>query len=115
MLTRCSIANKVLALATIVSEPQPLRLWGPDSVEGLSTARSEAVADEEWSHFDAFPDLTLEPDQIVADDGTVAVRWTATGTHEGDLRGISPTGTRVEYQLMGMFRVDDGSLPKCGS
>ncbi len=71
---------------------------------------AETVADEEWSHFDAFPDLTVEPDEIVAADGTVAVRWTATGTHEGEFRGIAPTGVRVEYHLMGMFRVEDAQV-----
>lgn len=72
----------------------------------MGVVRVQAVAEEEWSLFDAFPDLTVEPDEIVAEDSMLAVRWTATGTHQGDFRGIAPTGVRVEYQLMGMFRVE---------
>lgn len=73
---------------------------------------ADSIADEEFSHFEAFPDLRVEPDAIVAEDrgDTVAMRWTAIGTHEGDFRGTPPTGARVEYQLMGMFRVEDGQI-----
>lgn len=72
----------------------------------------EAITAEEWEHFDAFPDLTLIPDAMLAEDDTVAVRWTAVGTHEGEFNGIEPTGTEVEYSLMGMFRVKDGTIAK---
>ena len=44
----------------------------------------------------AFPDVWVNVDQIVADDDKVACRWTSTGTHEGDLFGIPPTGNKVE-------------------
>ena len=45
----------------------------------------------------AFPDLHFRIDEIVgdADTDTIAVRWTATGTHQGDLMGIAPTNKRI--------------------
>ena len=43
----------------------------------------------------AFPDMTMVLDDILADGDKVAARWTATGTHRGELMGIPPTGKRV--------------------
>src|SRR3954470_685687 len=40
----------------------------------------------------AFADVRGIVDQIVADDDKVACRCPSTGTHEGDLFGIPPTG-----------------------
>jgi steroid delta-isomerase-like uncharacterized protein len=38
------------------------------------------------------PDLTVTVEDQVADGDKVATRWTARGTHDGDLMGIDPTG-----------------------
>jgi steroid delta-isomerase-like uncharacterized protein len=43
----------------------------------------------------AFPDLNMVIDDMLADGDKVAFRWTGTGTHQGDLMGIPPTGKRV--------------------
>ena len=42
--------------------------------------------------------------------GTVAVRGTCSGTHEGELWGIPPTGERFGAQQSHWFRVDDGKV-----
>jgi steroid delta-isomerase-like uncharacterized protein len=39
----------------------------------------------------AFPDLHFEIDQMLGTGDYVVTRWTAKGTHRGDLMGISPT------------------------
>ncbi len=50
-------------------------------------------------HYDtyvaAFPDCKVAIDGMVAEGDRVSVRWTATGTHRGELAGIAPTGNRV--------------------
>ena len=50
-------------------------------------------------HYDtyvaAFPDTKIGIDGMVAEGDKVSVRWTATGTHRGELEGIAPTGKRV--------------------
>jgi predicted ester cyclase len=53
----------------------------------------------------AFPDLEMTVDGILAEADMVALRWTATGTHRGDLMGIPPTGKRVSVtgQVMSRF------------
>jgi steroid delta-isomerase-like uncharacterized protein len=40
----------------------------------------------------AFPDLHFELEDVIAEGNRVAVRWTSTGTHLGELMGIPPNG-----------------------
>lgn len=68
------------------------------------------VANMEFAFFNAFPDLTLAIDAMVAEGDTVAARWTVTGTHEGPFKGLEPTGETVEFSNMGMFRFVDGQV-----
>lgn len=70
----------------------------------------EAVTDEEFGIFDAFSDLTWTLDSVIAEESVVAVRLTATGTHDGNLGDLTPTGTRVSFASYGMFRVEDGQV-----
>src|SRR5260221_7161112 len=39
----------------------------------------------------AFPDLHVTVEAQVAEGDLVTTRWTATGTHQGDLFGVAPT------------------------
>ena len=57
-----------------------------------------------------FPDHRFEVEGAAADGQTVAIRGTMTGTHEGELMGIAPTGKRVSAQQSHWFRVVDGKL-----
>jgi predicted ester cyclase len=57
-----------------------------------------------------FPDHRFDVEDVVADGGTVALRGTMTGTHEGELVGIAPTGKRVAALQSHWFRVVDGKL-----
>lgn len=56
------------------------------------------------------PDLTREIQETVVDGETVVVRYTATGTHEGSILGVAPTGTRFEVDGVLVGRVVDGEL-----
>lgn len=58
----------------------------------------EGVKELIGAYRSAFPDLRFEIGEIFssADGAAVAHRWTMTGTHEGEMMGIEPTGRRVE-------------------
>ena len=62
------------------------------------------------SHFDVFPDYAGSTDTVVADGDTVAVRYTATGTHSGEYRDVEPTRQTVEWTGMAMYRIEDDHI-----
>ena len=37
-------------------------------------------------------------------------RWTARGTHQGELMGIAPTGNRIDVTTLGIWRVRGGKI-----
>jgi steroid delta-isomerase-like uncharacterized protein len=59
---------------------------------------------------DAFPDAAVTIDELVADGDRVAVATTLTGTHQGDLMGIEPTGRTVAVTGIDIVRVDGGKI-----
>lgn len=58
----------------------------------------------------AFPDLHAEVADIVAEEDRVVLRTIFTGTQEGDIIGIAPTGKQVCWQAMHICRVENGKL-----
>lgn len=59
---------------------------------------------------EAFPDLRVQVDGVVASQGEVVVRWTATGTHTGKGLPIPPTHRSVSFTGISWIRVRDGKL-----
>jgi steroid delta-isomerase-like uncharacterized protein len=59
---------------------------------------------------DAFPDVAVEIDELVAQGDRVAVATTLTGTHEGELMGVAPTGRRVSVTGIDIVRAADGKI-----
>ena len=60
--------------------------------------------------FSVFPDHRYDIEDAAADGDTVAVRGTCSGTHEGELWDIAPTGERFAVQQSHWFRVSDGKV-----
>jgi steroid delta-isomerase-like uncharacterized protein len=58
----------------------------------------------------AFPDLQLSTDDIIAEGDKVVIRWTARGTHKGELMGVPPTGKQTVVTGINIFRVKDGRI-----
>lgn len=56
----------------------------------------------------AFPDLTFTNEEIIVEGDTLAVRYTATVTHEGEFQGIEPTGEEVEVMGTTFVHFEDG-------
>ena len=71
----------------------------------------EAVTRGCMTYFEAFPDLHISVDEIIAEDDKVFVRSTMTGTHDGEYKGIAPTGRNVASDCAEVFRVsEDGKI-----
>jgi steroid delta-isomerase-like uncharacterized protein len=58
----------------------------------------------------ALPDARYEVDDLVAEDDKVVVRWRLLGTHEGDFRGIAPSGRAITLAGIAIYRVAEGKL-----
>jgi steroid delta-isomerase-like uncharacterized protein len=58
----------------------------------------------------ALPDLHLAIEAQVAEGDTVLTRWTASGTHKGDLMGIPPTGKSASVTGMLLSRIQSGKF-----
>jgi predicted ester cyclase len=69
---------------------------------------------EEWEKkflnvfFHAIPDVRTELNGIIADDDTIAVKWSAQGNFLKDFFGIQPTGKKFEYSGMSWIKYQDG-------
>jgi predicted ester cyclase len=59
---------------------------------------------------DAFPDVEVAIEELVADGERAAVATTITGTHRGELMGLAPTGRRVSVTGLDMIRVEGGRI-----
>jgi steroid delta-isomerase-like uncharacterized protein len=62
------------------------------------------------SYFETFPDYSGTTDAMVTDGDTVAVRYTARGTHSGEFHDIEPTAQTVEWTGMAMYRIEDEQI-----
>jgi predicted ester cyclase len=63
-----------------------------------------------FRYFTAFPDLHVSVDEMLAEGDKVFVRSTMTGTHDGEYKGIPPTGRHVSAESAEVFRIADGKF-----
>jgi len=58
----------------------------------------------------AFPDLQLTIDDVVAVGDKVVTRWTGRGTHKGELMGIAPTEKQAQVMGISIYRLAGGKI-----
>jgi steroid delta-isomerase-like uncharacterized protein len=58
----------------------------------------------------AFPDIHFKIEDEIADGDTVVIRWTVTGTHNGDLPGLPRTGKAISVTGITIARLSDGKF-----
>lgn len=58
----------------------------------------------------AFPDLTMRVETVIADGDRVSYFVRCKGTHLGDFAGVPATGKSIEYQAIGMDRLESGRI-----
>lgn len=97
---RFEVADELIhddALGHDPALPEPMR--GPEGFKELVRGYREA-----------FPDLHVSIDQQVAEGDFVATRWTARGTHKGELFGVAPTGKESTITGMTIDRFKNGKI-----
>ena len=60
----------------------------------------------------AFPDLRMEPQDVLASGDKVVARARATGTNQGEFVGMPATGKSVDVQLIDIIRFGDDGLAR---
>lgn len=74
-------------------------------------AHSRAEWEEYQSEIEAgFPDFHLEVHDRIAQADVVMEEVEITGTHEGEFKGLPPTGREVEIWAMSKFLIEDGQV-----
>jgi predicted ester cyclase len=58
----------------------------------------------------AFPDLQATIEDAIAEGDKVVVRKSWTGTHEGEFMGIPPTGKRVSFEGIVIWRIKGSQI-----
>jgi len=58
----------------------------------------------------AFPDLQMDPEDVLASGDKVVARVRATGTHTGEFMGMPATGKSIDVQLIDIMRFAEDGL-----
>ena len=82
-----SVVDELVAADYQELDPMPGQAQGPEGVRQVFGSLHEA-----------FSDLHYEIQEQISEGNRVMTRYVWTGTHDGDLSGIPPTGLRVEVQ-----------------
>lgn len=110
-------------LTEVVSEGRMelLKELVDENVINHDPASDETLTPEEARGFEGFrrhveairtgmPDVEVTIEDVIADDDAVAVRFTVSGTHEGPVAGVEPTGNAVSMSGIVIYRVEDGKI-----
>ncbi len=82
--------------------------WGPAAAVAAET-RDEALGFHRVLT-EAFPDLHIDIEDLIAERDRVATRLSFSGTHLGDFRGIAPTERSVLFTATRIYRLADGKI-----
>ena len=94
------LADELYAPDYVLHDPSlPEDLHGPEGIRQYAAMT-----------LGAFLDIRVAVEDQVAERDKVVSRWTATGTHTGDLMGIPPTGRRVDISGVTINRFSGGKI-----
>jgi steroid delta-isomerase-like uncharacterized protein len=79
--------------------PIPLAATGPQAIKQVVARLHQA-----------FPDLHVALEDLIAEGDKVVGRQTVTGTHRGEYLGLPPTGKSVRYDEIFIFRFARGRI-----
>jgi steroid delta-isomerase-like uncharacterized protein len=77
---------------------------------GIDLRGPEAFKPFHSAYRNAFPDVTIKVDDVVAEGDLVAARWSGKGTHRGEGLGFPATGRRVDFSGTVFARIEQGKI-----
>ena len=101
-------AHNADAMDELLAEDFTTGIYRSGSEESIG---DRAGMKELWEEYwEAFPDFEGGSTELIAEGDRVAVFREEHGTHEGEFRGIEPTGNDVTFEYAGYFVVEDGEI-----
>jgi steroid delta-isomerase-like uncharacterized protein len=85
-------------------------LQGASGQEEQVTHGKQRVKQSVAMYQQAFSDLQITPQTLLAESDRVVVEWTARATHTGAFRGIPPTGKPLSYAGISIYRMEGGKI-----
>jgi steroid delta-isomerase-like uncharacterized protein len=82
---------------------------GPGALPGLPTG-PEGTKQLVMVYRNAFPDVHFTIDEQIAEGDKVVTRWTAHGTHQGELVGIPATSKSTTVTGINLDRIANGKI-----
>lgn len=94
------VMDDVIDSAHVVVEPA-----FPDKIVGKEGFR-------QWieSYRTAYSDFNLAFEKVIIKDDNVVISWTVTGTHDGPLGDLPPTGKKIQVAGLSLIRMVDGKI-----
>jgi steroid delta-isomerase-like uncharacterized protein len=71
-----------------------------------------AVRQSLANYVTAFPDFTFTQEEVIIHGNSVAVVWSARGTHRGTWANIPPTGRIAQIRGMTRFQIKQGKIAR---
>jgi steroid delta-isomerase-like uncharacterized protein len=97
-----------------------MAMHAPDMVFENHTAGELAQGEDARGHigsiFETWPDIHFETRRLYVRDGVVTQEWTATATHQNEMRRgdlvAAPTGKTVEWRGVDVIPFEDGLIKR---
>jgi steroid delta-isomerase-like uncharacterized protein len=96
---RSKAVDEFIAPDALIRTPLPLGVTGAQAIKEVFTRLHEA-----------YSDLHVTVEDVIAEGDKVVGRNTVTGSHRGEYLGIPPTGRSVTYKEIFIFRMTDGRI-----
>jgi predicted ester cyclase len=98
---KVDIADEIYALNFTAIEPDDSAkiLQGPEDIKKSVIALRSA-----------FPDIHFTIDYLIAEDEMVMGAFTVRGTHKGEIWGLAPTGNRIVFKAVDLWRFETGKI-----
>jgi steroid delta-isomerase-like uncharacterized protein len=95
---KLEVADEIIA-AGCVDHEMPGGGRGPDALKQVTAMFRSA-----------FPDFKMTMDDAIVDGNQIAVRFTATGTHQGEFAGVPATGKSITMNGIDILRFENGMV-----
>jgi steroid delta-isomerase-like uncharacterized protein len=93
------MVDQIFAPEVVDHSPQPGQVGGREGMRQILDL-----------YHAVFPDLHVTTEDVVISGDRGVLRWSATGTHEGDQLGVPATHRQVRMTGIDIVRVQDGRI-----